>query len=588
MATRITNIVLQGVDKATGAIKSVSAGMKTLTKAVDDYDKKHKSMSSSVSAGITQAIGPYVAFSKVFQSLGKSVEEFEKRTGKTSGLSSLKASMTDISAQIGASLYPAFEDLAKIVDTNKDKFLKFGAQVGTIFTGLIDVVKGFSTFFSSAILSGISVISEKFYGLKAIILDVFRDKKGAQEARAMAQAIASEFESANAAMVTGLQDVAKGSKTIWAGISGDVKINAEATKRVAKEEEDTEWKKLATVVAATNKKTKYIIETREKIAAFNRAANEKELQEAIDADNKQHEIIKKTRESFSKELQSVEFDNLSKTYSGRLEVVKRQIDAEQAYWAEQRDAGIISKEEYDAYELELEQSKQDSISEIRFAAADNYLSMASQVASQISTINSMVSEQQLSDLDEETKKKKEVATATIKNRKVLEKEIDKIDKEAEKKKKEIAKREKQIALIGSIINTAQAVTGALAATPGPVGIAMAVIVGVLGAIQTGIIASQAFAQGGVVQPEAGKSSTGDNILIRANPGERILTKEQNRAYEMGSTSGITIGDTHITINGNADEATVARALKKSREDQMYEMRSLMLEMKSNNMLPMAA
>lgn len=590
MADKKYNLILTAVDKATVPIKAVAGGIKTLSKAVDDFDKKNKAMSSSVSAGITQAIGPYVAFSKVFQSLGKSMEEFEKRSGKT-GLKDLKGSISDVSAQIGGSLYPAFERLSKIVDENKDRFLKFGAQVGTIFNGLVGVVQGFTTLFSSMILSAVGQVSEKFFGLKAIILDVFRDKKGAQEARNMASSIASEFESANKSMLDGWQQLKDGSKTVWDGISGNVTVNqdiisrkAKKTKEELQKEAEEAAKYEASVQESLNKKVSEVMENRRKIQEKNTSiVNETEKKYAKDLAKWKTD----THNEYLKEYSAIEIENLNKTFSGRLQVISEGYEEELNKYKEMREEGVITTQEYNDIESELEQNKQDQLKEIKFNAINTGLEIASNVAGQIQTINSMVSQKQLSDLDQDTKKKKENATATIKNKKVLDKEIDKIEKEAEKRRREIAKREKQISLVQSIVNTAQAVSGALTMMPPPVGIAMAIIVGALGAVQAGIIASQAFAKGGVVKREAGVPASGDKTYIRANPGERVLTAEQNRAYEYGS-SGLSIGDTTIVINGNADANVVKDALTQSREQQMYEMKRLMLEMKSNNMLPMAA
>lgn len=76
--------------------------------------------------------------------------------------------------------------------------------------------------------------------------------------------------------------------------------------------------------------------------------------------------------------------------------------------------------------------------------------------------------------------------------------------------------------------------GALAGIPifGPeLGIAAASAVGVATVAQLAVInknkpVEQTFATGGIVLPEAGVSSTGDNIRIGVNPGEAVFTKEQ--------------------------------------------------------------
>lgn len=83
-------------------------------------------------------------------------------------------------------------------------------------------------------------------------------------------------------------------------------------------------------------------------------------------------------------------------------------------------------------------------------------------------------------------------------------------------------------------NTASAATGAassVASIPfvGPV-LAVAAVASVLAALSK----IPKFATGGIVP---GSSFTGDNVLIRANSGERVLTREQNAAYERGMGFG---------------------------------------------------
>lgn len=585
MATKKVELDVIAKDKASAVLSKVA-------KSVDDVGKKSKSMSNDMAKGITQVAAPFLAVQKIIGGLGSSLEEFEKRTGKTDGLTSLKKSVGDISSQIGAGLYPAFQMLSKIVNDNKDRFLKLGAQVGTIFSGLIEIVVGFGKIFGGTIFTIVGAAMERFHQLRAIILDVFGKKEAAERARAAAQAISDEFYDANKSVLDGFQQMGKGVGTVWDGVSGNVKINTEKVKEVVKKatkdilddliEQELDYEsqisKLYTELAELEK------QKADNISKINNNLYIEELQAKINTEEKKLDIHKQ----FANKLYQLTTSQNDKSYAGKITNVENEAQAELDIYNIYAEEGIITKQEYADYEAEIEQSKQDKILDIRLNAASAYLDMAANVVSQISTINSMVSEKQLSDLDEQTERRKAAATATIKNRKVLEKELEKIDKEAEKRRKEIAKNEKKIALVGSIINTAQAVTGALAATPGPVGIAMAIIVGVLGAIQTGIIASQAFARGGIVQPEAGKANTGDNILVRANPGERILTEKQNRAYENIIMGGFSSGPVTVTINGNADERTVTSALAKSREQQMYDMRRLMLEMKSNNMLPVAA
>ena len=125
-----------------------------------------------------------------------------------------------------------------------------------------------------------------------------------------------------------------------------------------------------------------------------------------------------------------------------------------------------------------------------------------------------------------------------------------IEKAKEEARIRDAKRQKAIAIIQSIINTALAVTAALTAGGNPIKLATgaqiveAIIIGALGGVQTGIIAAQPLARGGVVGKLSGDVvqfasggkvtssgnikplSNGDNVLATLKTGEIVLNKEQ--------------------------------------------------------------
>ena len=167
---------------------------------------------------------------------------------------------------------------------------------------------------------------------------------------------------------------------------------------------------------------------------------------------------------------------------------------------------------------------------------------ASQVASFIDELN----QQQLDKMDEQINKHKDLISSledqmsntTGAQRVELQRQIDQekaaLEQSTINKKnaeKEAAKEHQRIALIQTIINTAMAVMNAYASPP--FGLAKAIMAGVAGAIQTGIIASQAFAQGGKVlsgekirsRPNI-KMRNGDNVLATVRTGEVILNERQ--------------------------------------------------------------
>jgi predicted nuclease with TOPRIM domain len=127
--------------------------------------------------------------------------------------------------------------------------------------------------------------------------------------------------------------------------------------------------------------------------------------------------------------------------------------------------------------------------------------------------------------------------ASIKNAETIAKQKQKLEKDA-------AKRKKATAVIESIINTALAVSSALATPPAPNVIA-GVIAGIAGAAQTAVIAAQPLAKGGVVgkgddivqfanggrvtsRGNIKPLSNGDNVLATLKTGEIVLNESQQR------------------------------------------------------------
>lgn len=264
---------------------------------------------------------------------------------------------------------------------------------------------------------------------------------------------------------------------------------------------------------------------------------------------------------------------LESTLIGRLKLTESAYFDELTLYKFMLDQKMILQEEYDAMahdmRIEYNETQAELIIEEVTKWSDTVTNAASTIYSYIDSIRNLSNQDELSKLDEQTKANKESAQKYIKNKKQLQKELDKIDKEAEAKKKDIAKNDQKMALIGSIINTAQAVSGALTMKPPPLGIAMSIIVGALGGLQSGIIASQAFAQGGIIQPVQGVPTSGDKTQVSANPGEMIINQRQQKnllamANGYGGGGGIQINET-IVVQGNMDSNAIAE-LKQHREE----------------------
>jgi hypothetical protein len=247
---------------------------------------------------------------------------------------------------------------------------------------------------------------------------------------------------------------------------------------------------------------------------------------------------------------------------------------------------VANDEEAEKKEKEKRKAANDKKIEAHKITYEKLANTATEVLSGWSAINDYFAQKDEERLNRDVDRRKKLANSTIKGRVALSKEMEKIDEGAEKKQKSIAKRGQQISFMQAVMDTASAVVKTLAAYPFPWSLAPAGIVGGLGAVQAGIIASQALAQGGIVE---GSSQTGDKTIVRANAGEVFFNQRQQanllmRLANSPGSAGINIGPTTVTINGNADQGSVEAALTKSRERQMVEMRRLLYDMRDRGMV----
>ena len=215
------------------------------------------------------------------------------------------------------------------------------------------------------------------------------------------------------------------------------------------------------------------------------------------------------------------------TEAKALEIVKF-YDEEKLKWQEElAEKNAILKD----------QRAQEDIARTQ-AVASAVISSAQSVSNAVFAINKNKS-------DKETSMKIDAIKNSNKSEKQKQVEIEKIQKAAFEK-------DKKRAILQALINSALGTTMTIAQAGFPAAIPLLIAQGIANAAAIAVIAAQKFQTGGVVQKQPGVPSTGDQTLIRANPGERVLTKEQNQ--QLGTP--INIGDTYISIGGNADQNTV--------------------------------
>jgi len=189
-----------------------------------------------------------------------------------------------------------------------------------------------------------------------------------------------------------------------------------------------------------------------------------------------------------------------------------------------------------------EKSMQD-LRDQRVKDAEKIAEIFGQVSELFSQVFDVAAERRAARLDKEEASNQQAIDATnerIQNTTGLEREfyeqqlteynknLEAFGKIRENEAKKQAAKDKAIAVGESIINTAVAITKALALGP-PFSIPAVIAAGAIGAVQTGIILAQPFAKGGLVG--AGNMparSNGDNVLATVKTGEVVLTETQQR------------------------------------------------------------
>ena len=149
-------------------------------------------------------------------------------------------------------------------------------------------------------------------------------------------------------------------------------------------------------------------------------------------------------------------------------------------------------------------------------------------------------EKRLSDKDNEIATiENKLSTASGLQKEALQNQLDEelaakkaIEKEQADLEKKAAKRQKALSIIQSLINTALAISGALAAPPFfPLNAPSVITAGALGAIQTAAIIAQPLATGGKVKgvPNIAQLPNGDNVFTTLRIGEVVMNESQQAA-----------------------------------------------------------
>jgi hypothetical protein len=161
--------------------------------------------------------------------------------------------------------------------------------------------------------------------------------------------------------------------------------------------------------------------------------------------------------------------------------------------------------------------------EIRKAEVQLATDVAGNIANAILTIESQNSrnrlERRLADLEEQKNAELNSKNLTEKQRLAIEKRFD---QETEQLQREAFEREKNFKIATAIINTALAITNALATGVPPFNVIQSIAIGAQGAAQIAIIENEKFAQGGLI---GGKLHSEGGTVIEAEKDEFVINRK---------------------------------------------------------------
>lgn len=272
--------------------------------------------------------------------------------------------------------------------------------------------------------------------------------------------------------------------------------------------ENIERERVANVTAVSS-----IVATAEQKAAMIKAIDDKAALE-------REQVIydeKKKREDAAKDALKARSDlewDWSKKFAeqaGDRGVVLEMERQEAIKAAEQKGMDIAGINAY--YDKEIEKADAATAEKTKKTWIEKTGEIVSQIgnyASQIVGMFTMATQNKIASNDNWYEKEKEAIEKSGVSNKIKEKRMEELDEKYNKKRKalqrEAAVREKAGAIFGAIVGTAQAVVSALSTKPFiPLGLIAAGIAGVLGGIQTALIASQPipFAKGAFVKGKRG-------------------------------------------------------------------------------------
>ena len=252
------------------------------------------------------------------------------------------------------------------------------------------------------------------------------------------------------------------------------------------------------------------------------------------------------------------------------------------------DRNIISYDEYEKMMTDTTLYYAQKRSDLRMQELKTSVDMMSTWGQQVTQIGTDVATVEINQIERRRDSDIKALEAQGYSAEYSARKREEINAEYDQKVREEKKKQQKWAIASAIISGGVAVMGAWenAMKLGPpaniiAGIISSGLITGLTIAEVGSISSQNFAKGGVVQ---GNKALGDAQSAMLTAGEVVLNDRQQGnllmrlANNPAQASSIRGGDTYVTIQGNADEAILNTALRRSRQSQMQDMKMLLREM----------
>jgi hypothetical protein len=250
------------------------------------------------------------------------------------------------------------------------------------------------------------------------------------------------------------------------------------------------------------------------------------------------DLIKRIRETGTREIVAIELQETQRVYQQVGEIASRalQLLSQAESQASQAKIQAIEKE-YLKFVKQSDKEKTAELKSIETTKNAKILAIDTQLQKDnLSTEQRKVLETQKFDLENKYSSQRDLIEE--KYTKAKEKREEEYNEKVSKAKAEEFETTKTISILEAIINTAVAVTKALPNLP------LAIAVGILGAVEVGIIASQsapAFHEGGVVKGD----DPNREVVARLLPGETVRTRSQELAIKSMFNT--------LSVNSSPDE-----------------------------------